>query len=196
MDTEKELIAFMESEARIFQMVQELKQELKARVAAVPFRGEVISDGENGKPLICVMKLSQLQDKWDLSYHAPKAQAEAVAHRMETCKTTQAVCKALYDMMSCGYVTMYGCQEYRGSNRIYLNNETLAVLRNSAIGKYTLAHPPKVDKKPYSGIIGGVCRYCGHRVPDTGYVIYNDDIFCDDDCCEAWDKKRGKGAAT
>lgn len=147
MDTEKELIAFMESEARIFQMVQELKQELKARVAAVPFRGEVISDGENGKPLICVMKFSQLQDNWDLSYHAPKAQADAVAHRLETSKTTKAVCMALYDMMSCGYVTMYECNEYRGSNRIYLNNDTLTVLRNSAIGKYALAHPPQKENE-------------------------------------------------
>ena len=197
MDTEKELIAFMESEARIFQMVQELKQELKARVAAVPFRGEVISDGENGKPLICVMKFSQLQDKWDLSYHAPKEQGEAVEHKLKTCTTTKAVCRALYDMMSCGYVTMYGCDNYRGSNRIYLNKETLAVLRNSEIGKYALAHPPKVDKEPYEGIIGGVCRYCGHRVPDTGYVIDrdNDDIFCDDDCLKAWKKEKGKGAA-
>lgn len=143
MDTEKELIAFMESEARVFQMVQELKQELKARVAAVPFRGEVISDGENGKPLICVMKFSQLQGKWDLSCHAPKSQAEAVAHRLRTSTTTKAICRELYDMMSCGYVTMYGCDNYLGSDRIYLNNDTLNVLRNSAIGKYTLAHPPK-----------------------------------------------------
>lgn len=147
MDTEKEVIAFIESEARIFQMVQELKQELKARVAAVPFRGEVISDGENGKPLICVMKFSQLQDNWDLSYHAPKAQAEAVAHRLEGSTTTKAVCRALYDMMTCGYVTMYGCQDYRGSNRIYLNQDTLAVLRNSEIGKYTLAHPPQKENE-------------------------------------------------
>lgn len=147
MDTEKELIAFMESEARVFQMVQELKQELKARVAAVPFRGKVISDGENGKPLICVMKFSQLQDKWDLSYHAPNAQADAVAHRLETCTTTKAVCRALYDMMSCGYVTMYGCQDYRGSNRVYLNNKTLAVLRKSEIGKYALAHPPQKENE-------------------------------------------------
>lgn len=147
MDTEKELIAFMESEARILQMVQELKRELKARVAAVPFRGEVISDGENGKPLICVMKFSQLQGKWDLSYHAPKAQAEAVAYRLENSKTTKAVCKALYDMMSCGYVTMYGCHNYRGSNKVYLNKETLAVLRNSEIGKYALAHPPQKENE-------------------------------------------------
>ena len=147
MDTEKELITFMETEARMFQMVQELKQELKARVAAVPFRGEVISDGENGKPLICVMKFSQLQDNWDLSYHAPKAQAEAVEHRLANCTTTKAVCRALYDMMSCGYVTMFGCDNYRGSNRIYLNKETLAVLRNSEIGKYALAHPPQKETK-------------------------------------------------
>lgn len=128
-------------------MVQELKQELKARVAAVPFRGEVISDGENGSPLICVIKFSHLQGQWDLAYHAPKAQAEAVAHRLETCTTTKAVCKALYDMLSCGYVTMYGCQDYRGSNRIYLNQDTLAVLRNSEIGKYTLAHPPQKENE-------------------------------------------------
>ena len=147
MDTEKALIAFMESEARIFQMVQELKQELKARVAAVPFRGEVISDGENGKPLICVMKFSQLRDKWDLSYHAPKAQAEAVAYRLEKCTTSKAICKALYDMMSCGYVTMYGSTKYQCSDRIYLNNDTLNVLRNSAIGKYTLAHPPQKENE-------------------------------------------------
>lgn len=147
MDTEKELIAFMESEARIFQMVQELKQELRKRVAAVPFRGEVISDGENGKPLICVMKFSQLQDKWDLSYHAPKAQAEAVAHRLETCTNTKAVCRALYDMMSCGYVKTSKAAHYmgnlHGSDRTYLNKDTLAALRNSEIGKYTLAHPPQ-----------------------------------------------------
>ena len=147
MDTEKELIAFMENEARVFQMVKELKQELKARVAAVPFRGEVISDGENGKPLICVMKFSQLQDKLDLSYHAPKAQSNAVAHRLETCTTTQSVCRALYDMLSCGYVTMYGCNDYQGSNRIYLNQDTLAVLRNSEIGKYALAHPPQKENE-------------------------------------------------
>lgn len=143
MDIDKELVAFMESEARILQMVQELKQELKARVTAVPFRGEVISDGENGKPLICVMKFSQLQGKWDLSYHAPKEQAKAVAHRLETCTTTKAVCRALYDMMSCGFVTMDYCDNYHGSNRVYLNNDTLSVLRNSEIGKYALAHPPQ-----------------------------------------------------
>lgn len=151
MDTEKELIAFMESEARIFQMVQALKQELKARVAAVPFRGEVISDGENGKPLICVMKFSQLQGKWDLSYHSPIAQAEAVAYRLKTCMTTKAVCKALYDMMSCGYVKTSKVDPYmgslHGSDRTYLNQDTLAVLRNSEIGKYTLAHPPQKENE-------------------------------------------------
>lgn len=151
MDTEKELIAFMESEARVFQMVQELKQELKARVAAVPFRGKVISDGENGKPLICVMKISQLQDKWDLSYHTPKAQAEAVEFRLTTCTTTKAVCKALYDMMSCGYVKTRKADPYlgslHGSDRTYLNKDTLAVLRNSEIGKYALAHPPQKENE-------------------------------------------------
>ena len=147
MDIDKDLPAIMESEARVFQMVQELKQELKARVAAIPFRGEVISDGENGKPLLCVMKWSQLKDKWDLSYHAPKAQADAVAHRLETCTTSKAICKALYDMLSCGYVTMYGCQDYRGSDRIYLNQDTLADLRKSEIGKYALAHPPQKENE-------------------------------------------------
>lgn len=145
MDIDKDLPAVMESEARVFQMVQELKQELKRRVAAVPFRGEVISDGENGKPLICIMKASQLQDKWDLAYHSPKAQADAIEYRLKNCKTTEAVCKAMYEMLSCGYIIRYNCDAYHGGNRLYLNNETLAVLRKSEIGKYALAHPPQKE---------------------------------------------------
>ena len=143
MDIDKDLPAIMESEARVFQMVQELKQELKARVAAIPFRGEVISDGENGNPLICVMKLAQLRDKWNLSYHSPKAQADAIAYMMKNCKITEAVCKAMYEMLSCGYIIRYNCDAYHGGNRLYLNKETLAVLRKSEIGKYALAHPPQ-----------------------------------------------------
>ena len=147
----KDLPAIMESEARVFQMVQKLKQELKARVAAVPFRGEVISDGENGKPFLGILKASNLSTNWSPLYHIPKAQAQAVEYRLEKCTTTKAVCRALYDMMSCGYVKTSKADPYmgssNGSDRTYLNKDTLAVLRNSEIGKYALAHPPQKENK-------------------------------------------------
>lgn len=148
MNVENEIIEFLESAPRIDKMVQELVQELKARVAAVPFRGEVISDGENGKPFFGIIEASNLFPKWSPSYHVSKVQAQAVVYRLSKCKTPNSVCVAIREMIKKKWIANDSCRYAFYYGRVtYLNNETLAVLRNSEIGKYALAHPPQKGNK-------------------------------------------------
>lgn len=148
MNVENEIIEILKNAPRIDKMVQELKQELKARVASIPFRGEVISDGENGKPFFGIQKASNLFTKWSPTYHIPKAQAQAVEYRLSKCKTPNSVCVAIREMIKKKWVANDSIRYAFYYGRVtYLNNETLEVLRNSEIGKYALAHAPQKEKE-------------------------------------------------
>lgn len=124
---------------RMRQIVGHLKTEIHNRLSSVPFKGELISDGKDGRPLIGIIKFSQLDktDNWTPDYHFSKMQAKAVSIYLENCNTAKQLLKAVEDMLTKKYVLAYPCKfKYALSDRVYLNEDTLEILRNSEIGRY------------------------------------------------------------
>jgi hypothetical protein len=123
------------------QVVGHIKTQLYNKLAAAPFKGRLISDGRNGKPLIGIIRTSQLDDNWTADYHFPKMQAEAVSCRLEMCITAKQLAEAVKEMLDRKYVSRYKAQfNYATSDRVNLNETTLDILRNSEIGQYIAAH--------------------------------------------------------
>lgn len=123
---------------RMRQIVGHLKTEINKRLSSVPFKGKLISDGKDGRPLIGIIKFSQLDktDNWSPDYYFAKKQAEAVSICLENCSTAKQLLKAVEDMLTKKYVHVYVGHSYTLSDRVYLNEDTLEILRNSEIGRY------------------------------------------------------------
>ena len=135
---------------RMRQIVGHLKTEIHNRLSSVPFKGELISDGKDGRPLIGIIKFSQLDktDNWTPDYHFSKMQAKAVSICLENCTTAKQLLKAVEDMLTKKYVLAYPCKfKYALSDRVYLNEDTLEILRNSEIGRYIAERVKKKKKK-------------------------------------------------
>lgn len=128
-------------EQKMRQVIGHIKTEIHNKLAAVPFKGKLISDGRNGKPLIGIIKFSQLEDNWTADYHFPKMQADAVSCRLEMCSTAKQLVEAVKEMLDKKYVSRYKAQfNYATSDRVNLSKTTLDILRNSEIGQYITTH--------------------------------------------------------
>lgn len=122
-----------ELEREIYRMIDGLKADLSSAVGDQPFQGKMINDGSNGGPMIGIVRFSQLSESknWSPEYHFPAAQAKAVSKRLESCKSPSSICAAVKDMIAEKRVRLGG-----GNNVVFLNEETLKILRESEIGQY------------------------------------------------------------
>ncbi len=122
-------------EEEIIKMVEALKQQIAEAVETQPFHGRMINDGKNGGAIIGVIQLSQLQKtgNWSAEYHFPQTQAKAVMRKLDKCRTPDAVCKAVKSMLDDKVVRFDG-----GAEKVYLNEDTLKILRDSEIGQYAV----------------------------------------------------------
>lgn len=123
-------------EAEITRMATELKTEITSAVASQPMRGRMINDGSNGGALMGVVKASELMKSgnWSAEYYFPQKQAEAVGKALDKCESTKEICSAIRKMLAEKRVMVRS----KNSEAIYLNEDTLKILRESEIGKYVL----------------------------------------------------------
>lgn len=116
-------------EDKTSKLLEELKEDIVSRVAAVPFRGKRIE----GKPWMGIVMSSELfwSKVWSPEYYFPEAQAEAVGKRISGCSTLKQLEGAVSDMMSKKHIVL-------GDNKIYLNDGTLKVIAESPVGKHVV----------------------------------------------------------
>ncbi len=116
-------------------MADDLKRDLAAAVEDQPFHGRMINDGKNGGPVMGIVMLSQIvkSNNWTPEYHFPSAQAEAVAKKLENCRTMKAIFEAVREMIEKKCVKNVG-----GNQKVFLNEETLLILRESEIGRHAM----------------------------------------------------------
>ena len=90
---------------------------------------EMLSNGENGKPLICIVRFSQIigSQNWTPEYFMPVKQAEAVEKRLERCRSVNGLLDAI-DEMVCKKRVKIG-----ESYCVYLNDKTLEILMSSEL---------------------------------------------------------------
>lgn len=119
-----------EMEASVQRMIRELCGELRDRVVETAIPG-VRQVSEN--PKVSIVRFSALSSlNWSPEYYIPACQAEAVAHKVGNCKTIEAVCKSVEEMLMQKRVKMgNGYNDFT-----YLNDTTLQIIRSSEIGRW------------------------------------------------------------
>ena len=121
-------------ENEISRMVDELKTQLVTAVAGQHLEG-VKEIGCSGRVVSVSLSAITKTPGLNLSaeYYIPQSQADAINHRLAACKSSQQLCKAVREMIETGRVKQSG-----NSNYVYLNKETVRILRESELGQYVL----------------------------------------------------------
>lgn len=127
----EKMVQMRQLETEIAQMVEELKEELYRQVENQPFSGHMLSDGKEGRALIGIISLSDLETagSWSPECHLPYAQANAIKAHLKGCKTADSLCKAIREMLEEKKI-----RAGSGNNYVHLNPQTLIILKKSGLG--------------------------------------------------------------
>lgn len=134
----RQMDALREMEKAVVAELQCLSDTIVKEVGEQPFRGQWINDGKNGGPICGSVPLSAITASRGLnlspSHYFPSKQAEAVRKKLASCKTADAICEAVRQMLEDKSVRM----SKMSGDTIQLNEDTLRVLRESDLGAYAL----------------------------------------------------------
>ncbi len=135
--------AIMDLENEVRQMANTLKRQLIEAVESQSPSGTIICDGKNGKPAIVAVRFSALSasDNWTPACYIPGEQARAIAKAMDRCTSARSICLTVGNVIQQGRVSM---SANRG-DYIYLNNQTIELLRSSELGQFILSESQKEE---------------------------------------------------
>ena len=132
METIEQLInKIREAERAIAEALDGFKTAGAKAIADAPFPGHFINDGSNGGPVIACVKSSALARSWSPQYVLPNLQSEGFARYMQGRNTLKQVEDGIREILSNGFVNA-------GGDTIVFNETTLAIIRDSELGKYVM----------------------------------------------------------
>lgn len=122
-------------ERAIQNLLQAIKTGIGEEVANQPFCGRVISGGVGGEVLAAEISLSSLSQSKILSpsYYLPKKQSDAVQFKLQNRSSVEEICSAVREMIREKRV------RFSHDHCVFLNEETVRILRESEIGQYAEA---------------------------------------------------------
>lgn len=131
-----EIRAIAQAEIESRRKIAKLRDELCQKIASIKSHMEMISDGKDGRPLIGTIKFSQLQSmsNWSPSYHFVEYQAKAVQKALLNCNTLKQLIKCVKEMI------LHKKVSFSAYEPIYLNDETMKVIKESEIGQFIIAN--------------------------------------------------------
>lgn len=132
----EKLSTIRQLESEVQNMTADIISELERMVGNQVLSGVAVISGQDGVgPHIAIVRSSLLFDgpetNWSPEYYLPIVQAEAVRSRLDSCRTIQQVCMAVAKMITERKVAF-------GNGKVFLNKETLRILRDSEIGRFAI----------------------------------------------------------
>ena len=116
-------------ERRYHKLVEKLKDDLKNAIGEIKLPGVEVNDKA---PFTAIVSFKNLITKsWSPVTYIPKEQARKVIEYLDGANTLDSICKKVELLLVNGYIGV--------SDRVYLHEYTVDVIRNSEIGRFVMA---------------------------------------------------------
>ena len=130
--------------AELTKMISKLCEELCAKIEDAPTEGVTKI---SASPKIVTVKLAALGNNWTPAYYIPECQAEAVKRALEKANISNivhVVCKMIREKR---VQTKSGRGYWYPPEYVYLNDNTVRIIRDSELGRFALAQKEEEEER-------------------------------------------------
>lgn len=127
--------------AQVNELLETLKKQLSENVGSEKLDGVYVKTSASGLQYAIVSSRLLNGNPWSPSFYIPRCQSEAIEMRLKSANTPDAIKQAITSMVKEKRVKLGS-----GEN-IYLNDETISIIKTSELGQWALGEPKPKNAK-------------------------------------------------